>query len=1013
MSASRARGLLRPLRSAIAACVFTTTLFTTTLITSQALAIAGPPLVESQSADTIGATVATLRARIDPAGYDANYYFEYGKTTSYGSIAPAAGADIGSGTNGVGVGQTVGGLQPDATYHYRVVATSSQGATAGEDQTFSTFGVGTFDATVTGRGGSAKLQAGSHPDQVTMRLVLAQYEAAGTSLPAGAIKDLNVNLPTGLIGNPSAVPQCPQSMLSGELSGASNCPRDTQIGIVTIDGLGLGAFNLPLYDVKPEGGVPAQFGLYAQVFPLTMNATVQLENHYALTVELKNVSQLLPMKSVTVTLWGVPADPSHNPYRGTCLVEKGSLSSNGSCPSGAVPEPFMTLPTVCGGPLSFTASADSWAQLGTRVAVAALGKDEAGEDVELTGCERLDFNARIAVRPDTTSADSPAGLSIDLSTPQSEPGGLAQQSLRDVVVTLPRGMSIDVAAADGLSGCTLAQIGLETSEKASCPESSKIGGAEIDTPLLPVPLIGSIYLAQPGDSPFGGEFGAYLVAGAQGIVVKLPIELVADRDTGQLTVKVNEAPQVEFTDIKLNFKGGPRAVLATPDACGAFATDGQASSYTEMSAGLRPIATSDFMIDANCNGGFSPSFTAGSLSAGAGESTALTVQVGRPDGQQQITSMAVTLPQGLLAKLSGVPLCGAAQAVGGTCPATSRIGAATVGAGAGSDPFHLLGEVFVTEGYGGAPFGVSIVVPAVAGPFDLGTVVIRARLLIDPRTARLTLATDSLPTILDGIPLRIRSIDVAIDRAGFISNPTNCAPQQVNGLLSSARASSQISVPFAVTGCARLPFSPRVSASTEARVSREDGASLSLRIQEPPGVHANIRSVKAVLPVQLSTRLGTVQQACLSASFESNPASCPKGSRIGSGAARSSLLSSRLSGPMYLVSNGRRGLPEFAIVLQGQGVTLELIGYVDVARGGAMIVEFNAVPDAPISNLLIALPQGPESALGANELSTATGSLCGKRLVLHTTLTAQNGLRSKRSTTLAVRGCRSRRAAKR
>jgi hypothetical protein len=976
------------------------------LLAPTALAAPGAPSIQSVSHDTVGATTTTLRAEIDPDGYDTTYRFEYGKTLAYGSSAPVAGMDIGAGESYVPVVAVLNELAPGTVYHYRIVATNSQGEAHSEDGTFATFGIETFEASATNSNGTFDTQAGSHPYEVRTEFTLTQDASGSEPITAGAIKDLELHLPPGLAGDSSAVPQCPISMLGGENLNVSNCPPDTQIGLVHLETSQGNKLTAQLYNLVPSSGAPARFGVFVLLFPVVMSATVRPDDSYALTVDLKNLVQLFPWKRLAVTLWGIPADSGHDPWRGKCMNEEGV--SSGSCPSSAAPTPFLTLPTSCSAPLTYTLKTNAWSQPGA-FAIKSTAEDGVQGQVTPTGCDKLAFKPSIEVQPDTTAADSPTGVSINLGFPQPQgPTGLAEANLSDLLVTLPEGMSINVAAADGLSACMPAQVELETLERPSCPESSKIGRAEILTPLLPKPLTGSIYLAPPG-SPFAGALATYIVAEGGGVLVKLVVQLVTDPITGRLTVRLSKAPQLAVTDIKLSFKGGPRAALATPRGCGTFPATSELSPYSAPAAPTR--LTSYVAIDSHCGGGFAPSFLAGATSAGAGEGTGFTLRAGRADGEQDIRSLAATLPNGLLAKLGSVPLCGAAQAAAGACNATSRVGTATIAAGAGSHPFYLQGGVFLTGPYGSAPFGLAIALPAVAGPFDLGTVIIRARLLLGRRDARLTIATDPLPRILQGIPLRIQTIAVTVDRPGFMLNPTGCAAQQITGEIAGMQTMAQVSNPFALTGCARLPFSPSVSASTRARVSRGGGASFDLRIGEPRGAHANIAGIRAVFPSQLSARLSAIQQACKRASFDSDPASCPAGSRIGRAEAQTSLLGSPLSGPAYLVSNGTRAPADIAIVLQGEGVTLELLGALKISHG-AITVTFATLPDAPISSLDVSLPGGSGSVLGANVLARTSGTLCGKKLVLRTAITGENGLRAKRSSRVSVNGCRRSKAAR-
>jgi hypothetical protein len=975
---------------------------------SSAAATSGEPTIGQIGTKSVGATIATLWAEIDPNGDDTTYYFEYGPTTSYGSVMPVSHADAGQGIDNTNVEQSVSGLASGVTYHYRLVAVNAQGTTASSDQTFTTFGVTSFKVSATNASGGVDLEAGSHPYEVTSSITFSTTSVNGQVDPAGSLKETELDLPVGLSGDPAAVPQCPRGLLTGIHTGAlseSQCPADTQVGIVSLELGNSETATAPLYNLVPPAGMPAQFGVDALLFPLTLNAEIRADRSYALSVNIENITALFRITGITMTLWGEPADPRHNADRGKCAPPSVGGSSRGNCPSGAQLEPFLTMPTTCQSPLTFALHADSWAQPSEFVSDTATIEGGTGDESDLRGCEELDFSPSISVQPETAETDSPTGMAIDLHIPyNSSPTGRSEASLESANFTLPRGVSINVSTAAGLGACTPAQIGLGTMQPASCPGSSDIGSVEIDTPVLAAPLVGEIYLGQPNE-PFNGELTTYVVAEGDGVVVKLPTQLVVNPITGQLSVSVEGIPQFAFTDMKLKFRGGPRAPLATPEECGTFTTASRLIPYSALEPSLQPTLTTSFAIDSKCNSGFAPSFVAGSTSTGAGESTGFTVRVSRADGEQDIRDLSATLPSGLLANLGSVSLCGSAQALAGTCGPASEVGTVTIAAGAGPQPFYLSGTTFLTGPYEGAPFGLSIVVPAVAGPFNLGTVVLGARLLLDKHTARMSLVTDPLPITRDGIPIRIRALTVNVDRPGFVVNPTNCATQQVTAEVAGTQTTVRVTSPFTLTGCSRLPFSPSLSASVSGKVSIARGAGFEMKIAEPGGVRANIGSIEGVFPSQLSARLKSVEHACLLATLDSNPASCPPGSRIGSAVVRTLLFRNPLSGPTYLVSRGTAARPEIVIILQGEGVTLELAGALKVSRSDALTFSIDDVPDAPISSLQVNLPAGPGAVLGANDLSRATGSLCDKRLVLKMSITGQNGVVVKTAPRVSVTGC--------
>jgi hypothetical protein len=466
----------------------------------------------------------------------------------------------------------------------------------------------------------------------------------------------------------------------------------------------------------------------------------------------------------------------------------------------------------------------------------------------------------------------------------------------------------------------------------------------------------------------------------------------------------DENPQFPFSDLRLHFFGGARGKLATPQGCGTFTTASALMPWSAPGSGPDATPSSSFQIETGCQAGFAPSFTAGSTNPQAGGYAPFTLSIARNDGEQNLAGVSVTLPEGSLGKIAGVPLCPDANANAGSCPQASAVGNVTAGAGVGPSPYFVSGKVYLTGPYKGGPYGLVEEVPAVAGPFNLGTVVVRQSLRIDSHTTQVTAVSDPLPTILQGVPLWVRRVDVTLDRPGFTFNPTSCTAMQVTGTLTSTQgASASVASRFQVGGCRELPFSPSFKVSTQARTSKHDGASLDVNVASGQG-QANIGKVAVTLPKQLPSRLSTIQQACTEAAFVANPASCPVGSDIGTATAHTPVLANPLVGPAYLVSHGGAAFPDLVIILQGEGITLQLVGSIDI-RHGVTSSAFNSVPDAPISTFELSLPQGPHSALAATLPAKAKGSLCGTSLVMPTTITGQNGAQIKQQTKITVTGC--------
>lgn len=969
-------------------------------VSSASAAPPSAPAVILTSVSGIGPTIATLQAQINPDGVDTSYRFEYGPTTSYGGTVPIGGADIGSSSENVSVRQSLEGLLPNMTYHYRVVATNSLGVVPSEDETFSTFGIQSFQASAINADGSADVQAGSHPYEITTEFKLSVNENASAEVtPAGSPKDIAVELPPGMIGDSNAIPRCPDSMLVGNELGGSRCPQNTQVGLLALR-IGSSNFVFPLYNLVPPAGVPAQFGIFALLFPVTMEASVRTGGNYGITVSLDNLSELPPITGTSLTLWGVPADPSHDPYRGSCLSEEGV--STGDCPSEGSLTPFITLPTECGSPLTIALQVDSWAQPGDFAAARASTDNAAGAPLDVTGCEKIDFDPTISVRTETTSADTPTGLTIDMALPQSQAGSIATASLREATVVLPEGMSVNPAVADGLGACTEAQIMLADASQSQCPESSKIGSAEVHTSLLTEPMTGSVYLAEPDENPFGALLAAYMVVEGDGVTLKLPLQLIANPSTGQISVRLTGIPELPFTDFEISLHGGPRAILASPDRCGTFATGTQLTPYSAPYSGPPSTPSSSFVIETGCGGNFAPSFVAGSTVAAAARDTSFTLQLNRADGQQHIQGLTAAMPPGVLANLGSVPACGSAQAATGTCGSASRIGTATIAAGAGSHPFYLSGSISLTGPYRGAPFGLSIALPTLIGPFDLGAIVLRAQVSLASNDLHLVIASDPLPQIIDGIPLRLRTVALTINRPGFLFNPSGCAAQQVSAIVESAEgASASLHTPFHVSGCAGLSFRPKLTASTQAEAGRTgDGAGIEVKVALSTHNGANIRSLTVNLGGQLRPRLTTIQRACRETVYLSNRAVCPIGSQVGQATIATSVLGSSLTGAIYLVFRGGTSNPDLAMVLQGGGVSVELEGALTVSRTGSLGATFSDLPDVPLQTFILGLSRGSHSLLGA------ISSPCSKSPSMSYAIVAHSGAKAKGTTKVAVDGCR-------
>jgi hypothetical protein len=887
------------------------------------------------------------------------------------------------------------------------------------------FGVESYEVASEEAGGAVDTQAGSHPFQLTSTLTLNQdlekkisFAHLG-SLPAELAKDLHFDLPPGLIGNPTPFPQCTLNQLLASGPRGPQCPVQTVIGVarVTVDeprNFGEHTFVLPLFNLEPSVGEPARFAFRVLNVPVYLDTAVRTGGDYGVTVDVNNIAQIAGFIKSETTFWGVPGSPSHDGQRGEgCLVEARHYIEHGPCnPLGAHnPPPLIALPTSCTGPLQTTVEADSWAQPGSFVS-----SPETTPLSALDGCNRLPFEPSITLAPDGQAGSTPTGLAVTVHVPQTvslNPEALAEADVKNTTVTLPEGVAINPAGADGLQACSEEGIALHSPEPPTCPEASKIGTVKIKTPLLPNPLEGAAYLAEQNVNPFGSLVAMYVYVEdpISGSRVKVAGEVVPNPVTGQLVSTFKETPQLPFETFEIHFFGGDRAPLATPSKCGAYATTAAVEPWTETGA---VDSSSTFDVTSGPNGSacndplpFNPSLTVGTSSIQAGGFTPFVMTMSREDGEQPLQGIALHMPKGVSGTLSTVKLCGEQQADEGTCGPESLIGETIVSVGVGGDPFTVRGgRVYITGPYKGAPFGLSIVNPAKAGPYDLGQVVVRAKLEVNEETAAISVTTDDegpykIPTIIDGIPLQIKHVNVNINRPGFTFNATNCNPLQITGdLVSTEDATSTLQVPYQVTNCAVLAFKPKLEASTSGKTSRAGGASFSVKLGYPAGPYdANIAKVKVELPKALPSRLTTLQKACTAAVFEANPAACPAASIVGHATATTPVLPVPLTGPAYFVSHGGEAFPSLIIVLQGYGVTVHLVGSTFIDKAGITSSTFKTVPDVPVGTFELTLPQGPFSALAA------TGNLCRQKLSMPTEFLGQNGALIQTTTKIAVTGC--------
>ncbi|HEY1687497.1 MAG TPA: hypothetical protein VGF95_01395, partial [Solirubrobacteraceae bacterium] len=700
-------------------------------------------------------------------------------------------------------------------------------------------------------------KAGAHANLTTAFAFTTSEPATVTATP----KDVRFNLPVGFVGNTVGMPRCSMHLVATVVG--SGCPADTMVGMATVI---LGEFGFyerlvtPVYNIAPAPGEPAAFGFNALIAPVRLDTSVLSNGDYGVQVEVHDINEGLPVVATSITMWGVPSEmqgAGHSKTLPPIIHEFGG-------PSGNTAVPLLTSPQQCTQPLDASLTSDSWLQPGVFVGSESVGLGS------LEGCDQLLFSSSFTMVPDTLEAGAPAGYHFGLEVPQNEAAeGIATPNVRNVRLTLPEGTVINPSAAWGLKACSAAQFygpnhpSEAPAEVANCPRESQVGQVWIKTPALEEALEGEVFLAEPEcdpcsatDAEDGKMVKLYVQAiseGSGGIVIKLEGKTLVNAKTGQITTVFEDNPQLPFSALRLKLAGGPRAVLANPRTCGSAVSS---IDVTPWSAPETPDSKSSygFEIDQNCFGPqFHPTFKAGMPNIEAGADSGFTLAFGRGDDDQFLKQITMKMPPGLLGTLTGVELCKEAQAIAGTCGAASQIGSTGVLTGPGANPFLVEGgKVYLTEGYGGSQFGLSIVVPAVAGPYtlggldgegrevDTGTVVVRSQLYVDPHTAQLTVISGDLPSVLDGIPLQLKAVNVRIDRPGFTFNPTSCEKMAITGTIASQEGmSANVSSPFQVTDCAALLFKPGFKASTKAKHTRKDGAYLQVDVSSGEG-QANI-----------------------------------------------------------------------------------------------------------------------------------------------------------------------------
>lgn len=866
-------------------------------------------------------------------------------------------------------------------------------------------------------------KAGSHPDVAVFAFDFNSKPYPNDNLwphvpyqkaPDENVRHLQINMPRGFLGNPTAVGECTAAQLT-----AGACPRNSQVGridlslfpIQPMQSATTWPLHMAVYNMTHPRGAVADLAFSILGNAVHIKASLDPSDNYAVRTTISDINESLPIFDQKLTLWGVPSERWHDWDRCNNEGFVGEPHPQ-PCETDLPAKPFLTVPSQCGVDHSVRLSRyDSWTNTGV------YGPDVVSESFQVTDCDKPRFEPKVELQPTGKAAKTPTGLDVHVVVPQSEStGGLATPTVKQFEVTFPQGMSLSPSFADGLTGCTLDQIGLKTDNPVACPGSSRIGNMELSTPLLPQPLQGSMYLSNQGENPFGSTFGVYLVAHDvedRGVLIKLPGRLDLDKQTGQITATFDDLPQLPFDDLTLGFRSGARAPLVNPPSCGTHTIGVEIASWAQPN---EPVDVSgSFEVVEGPEGApcaqesaqrFAPRMSTGSINPAAGAFSPFVFRLDRRDVDQELGTIQATLPKGLLAKIADVSNCpdAALASISGAegtgkqelaqpaCPASSQIGTLNVGMGAGTGPNYFGGKAYMAGPYKGAPLSLAVVVPAIAGPFDFGSVVVRTALHVNPETAQVRAVSDPLPTMLHGVLLRVRDIRLKMDRSQTMINPTSCAPTNIEGRVTGlSGATAVLSNWFQVGECASLRFGPKLSLRLKGGTRRGTYPALTATLTAKPG-EANIGRAAVTLPHSAFLAQENIRTVCTRVQYAAE--ACPPGSVYGHARAITPLLAEPLEGPVYLRSSDNP-LPDLVAHLGGR-VDVDLVGRIDSVNGGIRTT-FAAVPDAPVTKFTLKMMGGKKSLL------VNSRHLCARPNRAHVRLVGQNGMRTSTRPAVKVR----------
>jgi hypothetical protein len=848
---------------------------------------------------------------------------------------------------------------------------------------------------------SSNQQAGSHPD-LTARIKLAN---AGEPEVA---KNLTVNFPTGIFGNPGAIFKCRASEFV-----INRCAPGSQAGLITLVATYQNVPNTilgtaPVYNMETlSEDETARLAFVAPTvnIPVTMPISVRSESDYGLTMSINSLSQSIALSSAALTVWGFPASSEHDGAR----FAPGTPGSPQGCPgstttgcnsapfpkAGVLVQPYIDTPSVCTGkPLPVTLDVTTYQDPDP-------SHEESGYTAT-TGCEAQKFDPVFNLGLTTSEADAPSGLDIQLKAEQFLEGEApAQSTLRSATLTLPEGLTINPDAADGQTSCPDALAAFGTNKPGSCPDNSKIGTVDVRTPALDGPLVGSLYIGEPQP---GNQYRVFMIFDGFGIHAKLAVAIHPDPSTGQLTMTLDDIPQVPFEEFNLHLFASDRGLVATPTSCRIYDAS---AKLTPWNAALAPQSSTPLLsLTTGPNGSpcpglvrpFHPRLVAGTSTPIGGDFSAFTLKLDRDDGDQFLGDLNFKMPPGFTGSLRGISYCSdaaivaAAQHLGRSeqsnpsCPASSQVGTTNVAAGPGSHPFHAVGKMYLAGPIKGAPLSMAAITPALAGPYDYGVVVVRVALEVDPLTAQVKAVSDTVPSIIGGIPIRMRSIQVNIDKPEFTINPTNCSPFTVDSQgIGNEGTVTDFSSFFQAVNCARLPFKPSMTVRQIGRRSTKRAANPQMQFDlRTRRGDANIKTLAVTLSSAFAIDQRHLGNIC--SEKELVEKQCAGRTPIGKASTTTPLLDQPLSGPVYAVS-GSGGLPRLAFILNGQVNLVPRAETKTITKGGAgqLRTTVPVVPDAPIGHFRLTVFGGKTGYL------VNTRSLCASAPVTKIAYTGQNG----------------------